>query len=138
MQKINNIKTAIYNKLNGDATLGALITGIYGKKVKPGVALPYIRFFSVVATPQDSFSEKVTRDLLQVDCYAEDTATKIGSQLVGEISSAVYGALNENSLTITDYESICCQWTATRELDDLEDGDVSRINQEYLIIVHAT
>lgn len=137
MQKINNIKTAIYNKLSNDTTLSALITGVYGQSVDPGTAIPYVAYFVVTASNQNTFDETLDYYLLQIDCWAKDTSTKTGEQLVGEIASAVAGVLDDTTLTITDYNSIGCQRVSTRELYESE-GKLSRFSMDYRVMVCVT
>jgi uncharacterized protein DUF3168 len=137
MQKINNITTAVYNKLSADTTLSALITGVFGRDVDTGTAIPYVAYFVVIVANRNTFDETSDHYLLQIDCWAKDTSTKTGEQLVGEIASAVAGALDDTVLTISDYHSIGCQRISTRELYESE-GKLYRVSMDYRVMVRAT
>jgi len=136
MQKVSNIKAAIYDKLKADTTLMALITKVFGLDVDPGTVIPYVSYFVVTASQQDTFNEGIDRYLIQIDCYAKATATKYAWQLSGEIASAVAGALDNATLTITDHASICCHRVSTRELYDTE-GKIHRFSMDYRVMVCA-
>lgn len=120
MQKVNNLKSAIYSKLTNNVALMALINGVYGINVPDGVSMPYVTFFLVTQRGEDNFSNTIDYPWIQVDCYAQKTLTKSAAQLAGEIAEAVANVLDDVKLTITGYTCVCFYREATRELYEEE------------------
>ncbi len=136
MQNVNNIKKGIYAELNDDATLSALITGVYGIDVPDGTAMPYVTFFVVSAVGNDNFSNTIDNVIIQVDCYAQKSSTETAQDIAGQVSAAVANVLDDATLTITSYHSICCRRELTQEFYE-PTIEAHRYLLDYRIMVNA-
>ena len=100
--KGKQLQQAIYTALTGDATLMALITGIYADVQQPNLpeddaVFPYVVIGQDSLTVFDTKTNNGVRALVQIDVWSrQNNLTQ-----VKDIGSAVYDVLQKGDLTIT-------------------------------------
>jgi hypothetical protein len=91
------LQKAIYSALNGDAALSALVTGVYDD-VPEGTAYPYVVLGEDTGI---NFGSK-TLDGLEYTLTIHAWSQYRGRKEVKEIMEAIYDALHDASLSVTD------------------------------------
>ena len=98
-----NLQRALYNALTGDATLMALITGVYADVQQPNLPeddsdFPYVVIGQDNLTPFDTKTDNGASALCQLDVWSRSN----NLLEVKTIASAIYDVLQKGSLTIAD------------------------------------
>lgn len=100
--KSDALQTAIYSKLTGDATLMALITGVYADVEQPNLpeadsVFPYVTIGNDQITAWDNKTLNGASAICQIDVWSRSN-NLIEAKAIG---SAIHGALHHTALTIT-------------------------------------
>ena len=102
-----NLQRALYNALTGDATLMALITGVYADVQQPNLPeddsdFPYVVIGQDNLTPFDTKTDNGASALCQIDVWSRSN----NLIEVKTIASAIYAVLQKGSLTIADADHV--------------------------------
>lgn len=95
---LKEIQQGIYATLNGDTTLGAMITGVYDR-VKQKTDYPYVVIGDASAQDWSTKTTKGLQSLSRVHVYSR----KGGRKQALEIMSRIYELLHEGSPTISGH-----------------------------------
>lgn len=85
------LQTGIYNILAGDATLGALITGVYDS-VPEGTALPYVVIGDPSSADWDTKDTKGQRGLFYIHVWSEYAEWSEAYSIMDRIDTLLAGA----------------------------------------------
>jgi len=96
-----NLQTAVYAVLNGDATLGALVTGVYDE-VPENTAYPYVAVETSSEVPHNYFGALGKEVTLRVFVLSDYLGAKEGLAIVDR----VLVLLADVALTITGYTHV--------------------------------
>jgi len=92
------IDTALYAILNGDATLGTLVSGVYKGVATQGAAYPFILFQLIRSGDRYTFTQRVsTEHQYQVKCVAEGYSDAIAQTAMARVDAL----LTDQSLDVT-------------------------------------
>lgn len=114
---IFQFRKSLYEELSGDATLMALVGGIYDY-VPENSAFPYVFLSEINAL---DWSTKTTRGF-EIKANIEVLARERGSKKCLEIMSRIYELLHDQNLTVTGYTLVNMRVESnelTREKDGL-------------------
>jgi len=95
MLDINALNTGIYNALNV-ADVTDLVTGIYHRKAPQGTAYPYVCYWIVTGSNEDTFSEWRDETLCQIDIWSDSNSAKE----CGDISKQITEEMDEAGLEV--------------------------------------
>jgi hypothetical protein len=107
------VQTAIHTALNGDPTLGAMVTGIYDS-VPQDTAYPY------VTVGEDNHNEWDTNTTLGSDCTItiHTWSRKRGSKETKTIQGAIYDTLHRSDLSVTGYKIDLTDFVSSQSFTD--------------------
>jgi len=122
----DNLQKAIYNKLTGDETLTALITGVYADVQQPDEPESE-SLFPYVTIGQDNLERWDTKTDFGVNALCQiDVWSRQNNYLeVKKIASNIYSALHAKSLTIPEAEHVLTRVESEEYTID-EDGHTKR------------
>jgi len=95
------LQKAVYDKLSGDATLGALITGVF-EYVPEGTNFPYVVIDDMKLKPWSNLSKKGSEINFSIKTYCRER----GSKTCLDIMDNVEDLLDEAALTVTNHALI--------------------------------
>lgn len=84
------LQKAIYSALSGDATLAAMITGIYSH-VPQETAFPYIKFDSFNASDASNLQNKGIRAEFSLAIYSRERGSKEALEIEAELKRLLNG-----------------------------------------------
>ena len=96
-----DVQKALYAKLNGDATLSAMITGVYDR-VKDGTPFPYVVLGDAVMEDMATQTAAMQRVQVQIEVFSRNGGRKEAL----EIANRVQLLLHEGSLSISGHTLI--------------------------------
>jgi len=107
------VQTAIYTALNGDATLGAMVTGIYDS-VPQDTAYPY------VTVGEDNHNEWDTNTTLGSDCSItiHTWSRSRGKKETKTIQGAIYDVLHRANLSAAGYRIDLTEFVSSQSFTD--------------------
>ncbi len=105
--RTDELQTALYNKLTGDANLMALITGVYVDVQQPDLPeddanFPYLTFGGDNVSNWDTKTNNGASAVCQIDTWSR-TNNFMQAKL---IANAIYNALHNQSLTFSTAEHV--------------------------------
>jgi len=100
---LTNVQTALYAKLTGDATLMALITGVYDD-VPTGTALPYVVFGEWTDESDDTMGANHRELTFVLEVHSEYLGFKESLNIADEVKRV----LHKCSLTVTGATFVGC------------------------------
>jgi hypothetical protein len=109
------LQTAIYSRLSGDATLAAMVSGVYDH-VPQGQAFPYVRIGNVTEVPDNLFGKVGRAATVTISVFSQGQGYKEALTIAGRVQQLLDGA----SLSVTGYAcvDVSFEWSAT-----LTEGD---------------
>lgn len=108
------LQKAIYTALSGDATLGALVTGIYDH-IPEGSALPYVQIGECWAEQWDTKTESGMESFITLHSFSRNR----GKKSITDIMAENYRILHNANLTVTGQTLVLLQQVMEeRMLDD--------------------
>ena len=128
---LNPLQQSLFSLLNGDATLGALITGVFDNVVDDD-ALPYVKIGDnslgeFTSHTADGFSGTVTLDI-----WGEIGK---GRKEVVTIMARLYELLQNTKLIITGFNTVCFYCILNETLVEPDDNRTYHGVQRYNITV---
>ncbi len=129
-----NLQIAIYDALTGDATLMALITGVYADVEQPDLPeseadFPYVVIGQDNLTPFDTKTDHGASALCQIDIWSrQNNLTEAKA-----VAKAIYDVLQKGSLTIADAHHILTRVESETFSKD-PDGETKRGMCMYRVI----
>jgi hypothetical protein len=125
MLDINELNQAIFTALNVSNVTDE-ITGIYHGKAPQNTAYPFVTYFCVDNTDDQTFQEWREDALIQVDIWSDEPWPKE----TGDISEKVADELDNADLTGTNYGFYFCKRISTRLLYE-DDNKIWHMVMEY-------
>jgi len=107
------IQAAIYGALTGDATLMALVTGIYDS-VPEGTAMPYVSIGEAVATPRNAHDRFGRRNVATLHVWSRHQ----GFTEINAIMSRITAILDHQPLTVTGHDAVMVHHEFEQTLND--------------------
>lgn len=131
----NAVAKAVYEKLTGDTTLMAMITGVHRDHAPETAKLPYVVFFFVSETAQDTFTSRGWKLFLQLDIYsASQQGGVTGEDKNGQIQKELSRILDHSQLSVTGYDNVYCLYDFSSP--DFEwDEAVARVMVQYSLLI---
>lgn len=112
------LQTAVYAKLSGDATLTALITGVFDH-VPEGTGYPYVVVGEAFATPRNSQDRKGRRTAENIHVWSDH----LGYSELNAIADRIIELLDHQALTVSGHDIVLSNFEFQQTLDD-PDPDV--------------
>lgn len=133
--EINTLNTGIYNKLNVTA-----ITDLLGKmpngnpalghfKVPQHTKYPYVCYWIVTGSDEQSFTEWKDEVLAQIDVFSDSNSLKEA----GDISKEICTVMDNTEITATGYSVYFCQRQGPPRTLYEDDNKVWHLVHEYRI-----
>ena len=124
------VHQAVYDKLTGDASLMADITGVYSAMVQPADPgavsdFPYITFDVVSTVPNDTDEAIGSRDVFRVHLWWRGRNQKARRLVVDKIRAA----MPRDGLTVAGGTNVNCAFQSFTELPDPDGKTVHSIVQ---------
>ena len=113
------LQERIYSTLNGDSTLGALITGIFDG-VPDGQALPIVVIGEQTSNDNGSKTLDGRDYIFNVDVFSDYR----GMKEIKNIQKEIYRLLHESSLSVSGASFVDCRCEFTTDI--LEDDCITR------------
>lgn len=88
-QSLSPYQQSIYGVLSGDATLSALISGVYDH-VPHDAALPYLVFSSIASRAEDGIVTRYERVTLGIAVYSQTGGRKESETIVARVSELLH------------------------------------------------
>lgn len=108
------IQTAVYQRLTGDATLMALISGVFDE-VPEGTPKPYVHWpASDFETPDNTLTEFGARTVAEVDVWSNHQ----GYSEAKTIGNRVVELLDHQTLTVTGHAVVAVRIEFAQSLPD--------------------
>lgn len=131
---VNAVKTGLYDKLAGDATLVGLLastTSVYDKVAPQGAALPYVIFQKQAGSPRYTMGGRAYDDnVYLVKAVTESPSAKVA----GQIAERVDALLTNGSLTLTTGSLMVMRREQDVEYEETTDGRTyQHVGAMYLI-----
>ena len=127
------LQEAIYTALDDDASLGALITGIYDFVPQDEVAFPYITIGNDTAIDWSAKNFDGMEHTVVVDVWDQNT-NRIPLKKIGE---AVYNVLHNQTIAISGQNMVNIRCEFEQTLRD-PDGFTFHLIQRYRVITTET
>lgn len=132
MIDINALNTGIYNALNvTDVT--DLVTGVYHRKAPQGTAYPYVCYWVVTGSNEDTFTEWKDEVLCQIDIWSDSNSAKE----CGDISKQITEEMDEASLEVGASAYFCQRQGPPRLLYE-DENNIFHMILEYRIKVETS
>lgn len=129
---INALNTGIYNALNvTDVT--ALVTGIYHRKAPQGTAHPFVCYWIVTGSNEDTFTEWKDEILCQIDIWSDSNSAKE----CGDISKQITEEMDEADLEVGASAYFCQRQGPPRLLYE-DENNIFHMILEYRIKVETS
>lgn len=128
------VQTAIYAALAADATLAALIDGVFDaipEETKPG---RYVVLGESTEIADDTFGAQGRDELLTIHTYVADTPSAEGWAQAKAINSRVVALLDGANLTVTGTTFVLCQFETSQTL---REGDWRHIATDFRILTEG-
>jgi hypothetical protein len=134
---IQTLGTAI--KALYDGTSGASLRALTGNGklfqglAPQGTALPYICFFMIDDTPDDTFTEEMSECRVQFSIFMKSGATNT----IGQIQRALKVLYHEIALSITGYAHIGTECLISRDLG-IDEENIHQIVTDFKFITQKS
>lgn len=112
---IDEIQTAVYGVLSGDATLGGMVTGVFDE-VPEGTAFPYVTLGEDLEQPANSHDRFGRETVLTLHVWTRSR----GSIEAKRIASRVIALLDHQPLTIVGHHHVATRYEFSQTLRDPE------------------
>ncbi len=96
---INELNISIYTALNVASITGS-VSGIYHVKAPQGTDYPYINYFAVIDTQDDTFTTLGDNTLIQIDVFSDSNSAAES----GAIVKLVAAQMDDKVLSISGYD----------------------------------
>lgn len=126
------LQTAIYTVLDGDATLGGLVTGVFDF-VPEGQQKPYVVVGEAYATPRNSQDRYGRRNTETIHVWSDH----LGYSEVNTIMDRIVELLDHQSLTVTDHDVVLANLDFSQTLDD-PDPDIRHGVLRFAFVTEQT
>ena len=101
----------IWNKFNGNASLKAVVTGMYFSEAPQGTVYPYIVYHKISGVPDYTYTEDMEGTIIQFNIFDDSNS----STTINDIYTKLINLYDWCNLTIIGWNSIYVK----RELDSL-------------------
>lgn len=132
MFEINALNLGIFSKLNVAAITGAIFNktvGIFHFKAPQGTAFPYICYWVVTGSDEQSFTEWKDEILVQIDVFSKSNSLKEA----GIISKEICTLMDNAEITAEGYSVYFCQRQGPPRTLYEDDNKVWHLVHEYRI-----
>lgn len=119
------IQAAVYSKLTGDATLMALVEGVYDH-VPEGAERPYVSFGFAISTPENAHDRFGTSTVLTLDVWSEYH----GWSEANQIDDRVKALLDHQSITVTGHTAVAVRHELSLQIRD-PDPEIRHVQARY-------
>jgi hypothetical protein len=99
---IGPLQTALYGVLNGDATLGALITGVFAPRAPEGQQKPYVVIGDAYATPRSAHDAHGRRTVETIHVWDDQPSLTRITQILDRITVL----LDHQTLTVAGHDAV--------------------------------
>lgn len=132
------VQTVIYQILNGDSALDALIKGVYDD-VPEDPDLPQDQVFPYVTIGESVHNEDDTVSVLgdSVSCVIHTWSRYRGRRETKLIQGAIYDALHRATGTYSGYNVISIDWETSQSFMD-QDGLTRHGVQSFRVLIEKT
>lgn len=131
---VNALKTGLYNKLTGDATLMGLLasaTGVYDKQAPQGAALPYVIFQKQTGVPKYTMAGLAYDDSFFLVKAVTDSPS---AQSAGVIAERIDTVLQDATLSLSTGSLMVLRRQQDVEYAETTDGRTyQHVGAMYLI-----
>lgn len=127
------VQKAVYSALTGHAALTNIVTssGIVDE-VCQDLSMPYVVIGDDTVTDWSTFGENGFNVLITIHSWSK----KKGRKQIKEIQKACFDALNRQTLTVTGYQFVNCQFLSEQSFLD-SDGTTRHGVQQFEIFIHT-
>lgn len=126
------VQTAIYDKLTGDSTLMALITGVYDH-VPEGTVHPYVVIGETTATAENAHDRIGKDQVVTLHVWSKQH----GFSEALEIAARICTVLEHQSLTVSGYDHVLTAFEFAQTLRD-PDPEIRHVPVRFRILTSAT
>ena len=115
------LQTTIFSTLDGDAALGALVTGVYDSAPQAddsgsSAAFPYVTIGEAVHTDWSTDTENGDDVTFTVHSWSRYR----GRKEIKQIQGAVYDVLHRANLSVAGYAFVSCDWLQSESFVDTD------------------
>lgn len=129
MADLTAIQTAVYNRLNDDAALSALATGIFDTMAPHETTYPYVIVSIVDATDTPNMDKEVDYARVQIDVYDQGASAATAQSVMDQVDTLLaYQHLAES----VPYLEAKCYPEQVRKMR--EATDIWRLSRDYRIM----
>lgn len=107
------IQTAVYTRLNGDATLATLVKGVFDE-VPEGTLKPYVVVGEAYETADNSHDRKGRRTVITVHVWSDQQ----GFSQTNTISNRIVDLLDHTPLTVSGWTHVATRFEFKQSLRD--------------------
>lgn len=131
------IQIAVYGVLAADATLLALATGGIHNDVPDGQAFPHVLISKATETPWHTMGGASTglgwKNIIRIHTYSRYQ----GDTEALAIHDRMVALLNYQTLTVTGYSTVICEYESMRVMvEDVDKIETRHLVDEFCIRVH--
>lgn len=123
MSVVNNVKAALFARLDGDSTLDTLATGgVFERTAPQGTQCPYVIFSKLSGLAQHSLGSATafSEDLYLVKAVTDEPSSKVA----GQIAERIDALLNHHALSVSGATLMVCRRETDVDYDERTDGRV--------------
>lgn len=110
---LGSVHAAVYTKLNTDATLKAMVTGIFDY-VPEGTDYPYVVIGEATETPENSHDRFGRSQVITLHIWSNDR----GFKKAQAIASRIHALLDHQALTVSGQNTISVRYEFSQTLID--------------------
>jgi hypothetical protein len=127
------IQTGVYTVLAADATLLALVDGVYDAVPDSTAAKRYVHIGEAFESPTPTFGGNGHDVMLTVHSYTEDNNEQRGNARAQAINSRVIALLHGVAITVAGHTLVTCEFDNTQQLP--RDGAWRHLATEFRVLV---
>ena len=118
----------LYSKFDNDASLKAVVSGMYFTQAPQGTEYPYITYHKISDRPDYTYTEDMENVIIQFNIYDDHYS----STTINDIYSKLTALYDWCSLNVTGWDSIYMR----RELDNLtRENDIWQYMIQYRLAI---
>jgi hypothetical protein len=127
---LKEVQDAIYSRLSGDSTLGALVEGVVGDAAA-GQAYPYVLITNALGDPWNTLGGTSTGRGYEYRISVHVYSQYEGDKEAQEIRDRVIELLNHYDLSVSGFSTVICEYLSDR----LFLKDIEKIQTRHLPII---
>lgn len=126
------LQSAIFSKLDGDATLSGLVTGVFDD-VPEGTQYPYVVVGEAYGTPRNSHDRHGRRNIETLHIWSDYH----GYSEVNSIADRVIKLLDHQALTVTGHDVVLAHYEFAQTVED-PDPDIRHLVLRFAFTTEQT